>query len=238
MHIDSFRTENQIKFEKAFLHATREHCVVAVIDHSGTGFKYALNRFKFYHSDVRVAAVKISKGVKNREIGIDLMKGIMTIRFSNFKYNKVSIVDLIRVLGNRVRRDLLGKKILIVIEGVHNLREVKLIEFFRAIRGINFPCGVVLRIHNSYLIKVKKWGDDAYKELEKFTELRQITTENSTEDIAKLCHLHGLSNGLIVNEICHKTTSFSTAMMYVKRCKDYKIMNLQLDLFTPNRIRF
>jgi hypothetical protein len=229
-------TENQLKFESAFRFALQQKCVVAVLDFPGTGFKHALRRFCFYNSDVRTAYVEIPAKSKTKELTIKMLTQLMTIRFSNFKYTQPSVFDLILILGTRVKQDLKGKRILIVFEGVHHLTESRLVDFMRVIKGINFPCGVVLRLSQDYLFKtVPKMKEEIHNDFKLLTKWRKVAQRNKRDDVATLCRLHGVDQPSVINQICNET-SFTMAMELIDGYKRYS-PTTQLNLFGENRLR-
>lgn len=236
MDYREWTTQNQLKFEKAFTRAVQDRTIVAIGDHSGTGFKHALKRFYFYNSEIRSAFIRVPFKSSTNDLAISMFKQLMTIRFNNFKYTKVTVFDLLRVLGQRVKQDLKGKKILIIFEDVHNLNERKLSLFMNLLNEINFSCGIVLRFDISFFDKVQKWNSRVQSDFLKITQLRQVTEKNRPQDIAILCQIYGLNTPSIVNQISKQTTSFTIAMEFIKRYNGYKPTS-QLNLFSENRVR-
>ncbi|GCC50355.1 hypothetical protein SanaruYs_05700 [Chryseotalea sanaruensis] len=231
-----WETLNQLKMNEGFRAALKEKKIICIIDHPGTGFKHAFRRFSNLNSDVRSVFVEIPIGKKStREITLDMLTQIMTIRFNNFKYKTPSPFDLLRVLGERVKQDLRGKKILIVFDGIDNLSKKKLADFMLIIKGINFPCGIVLRFGADYYKKIKS-NEKLYNEFWLFTEWRKVTTPNTPEDIEKLCRFYGLDNPIFIREICDRTTSFTVAMSFIKKHNNYRPPS-QLNLFSQNPVR-
>ncbi len=230
-------TANQLKFMDAFQRAQSENCVVSVVDHPGTGFKYSLGRFSFLKSDVKSVLVKIPRGSgASREIAIEMFKKMMTLRFNNFKYTQVTVFDLIRVLGQRVRQDLKGKKILLVFEDVDNLTMMQLARFIRMVKLINFPCGIVLRFKATYFKKVASWDEKLSNEFYLFTSLRKVSNVNSPDDMYQFCRWYGLTDKIFIERIIKETTSFTIAKRAIESKKKYNATS-QLNLFEDNYTR-
>lgn len=231
-----WETQNQIKMIEGFRAALKEKKIICIIDHPGTGFKHAFKRFSNLNSEVRSVFVEIPLGKKStREITLDMMTQIMTIRFNNFKYKTPSPFDLLRVLGERVKQDLRGKKILLVFDGIDRLSKSKLPDFMRIIKKINFPCGIVLRFGVDYYKKIKS-DEKLFNEFWVFTEWRKVTFPNTPEDIEKLCRFYGLDNDTFIKEISERTTSFTVAMSFIKKHNNYRPPS-QLNLFSQNLVR-
>jgi hypothetical protein len=229
-------TENQIKIQDGFRQALTDKRIVSIIDFPGTGFKHAFRRFCNLNSDVRSVFVEIPIGRNaTRSIVIKMMTQLMTIMFNNFKYTQPTAFDLLRVLGERVRQDLRGKKILIVFDGVDNLSNMKLAHFMDLIKHINFPCAIVLRFGADYFAKLKS-HEKIYNEFWILTQWRKVTKQNTEVDIEKFCRLHGITNPIFLREIRERTKSFTIAKEFVKSYKGY-LPPSQLNLFSENLVR-
>lgn len=229
-------TENQIKILDGFRIALNDRKIISIIDFPGSGFKHAFRRFSNLNSDVRSVYVKIPIGKKaTRDIVIDMVTQLMTIRFNNFKYTQPTAFDLLRVLGGRVRQDLRGKKILIVFDGIDNLTPMKLADFMNLINCVNFPCAIVFRFGADYFKKIKA-HEKIFNEFWVLTQWRKVTKPNTPEDIDKFCRLHGITNPTFLKEIRERTTSFTIAKEFVKAHKNY-LPPSQLSLFSENLVR-
>ncbi len=235
---DIWISENQVKHEEAILKAVREYCTVAILDHPGTGFKFSLQRVCQLRGGIRSAIVQISMKSKHKEIGITMLKQILSIRFSNLKSTNISVFELIMVVGARVRQDLKGKRVLLIFERVHYLNEPgRLSHFLDLLDNINFPCGIILRFDLMYPSVVKTWGDQhLYDRFERVTFLRKVTRPNTSWEIRQMLMIHGLNNPDLLSEISSNTKSFTTAKLLLGKKFLYK-PSLQLNLFTENRLR-
>lgn len=214
-----FLTNNQYAIIDALNRAATGQETVAVFDHPGIGFKHALNNYivNDHHGLVKVALVSVHNNSYSSQLPIKISEQFYQIRFSNLNYKKADARDLIRVLGQRIKRDLLGKKILLVFENVDRLKtEAKLVRFMGIIKCINFKCGIIIRTTKKHMKKVEKMDEKVYTDFNELTKVRKVLPRNSPKDVELLCRIHGINNGKIIEEISESTTNFRIAMVKIK----------------------
>lgn len=228
-----FMTSNQRKMLDAFQLATTENKIVAIIDHHGSGFKFALKNYIHTTLFTKVAFAKINYDFHSKNISIELMKKIMNIRFSTKGYRTIEVAKLVYDLSLQAKQNLKGNKILLVFENVDRLNTVsRLARFFTILRNIQFRCGIILRTNMKHYDKIASLDDQLLTDFIRMTESRIVTERNTPNDVANLCRAYGLKKPLLIEEISKKpNTSFTLAMTYINEyLKHSPVTQLELDL--------
>jgi hypothetical protein len=155
----------------------------------------------------------LTNAYRRSELPIELSRQFLQIRFSNLNYKKTDARDLIRVLGQRIKRDLLGKRILLVFDNVDRLKtETQLVRFMGVLRCINFKCGIVIRTTMRHLKTVELMDEKVLADFLDLTKIRKVLPRNSQTDVEILCRIHGIKDSMIVEEIAISTKNFRIAM--------------------------
>jgi len=228
----NFTTSNQMKMIEAFELAAREKVVVAVVDHHGSGFKFAVKKYMHSTSFTKIAFVEIEFGIHARNLTINLMKQFMNIKFVTKGYKKTEITKMIYDLGIQVKQNLKGKRVVLIFSNIERLNtEPRLSRFLRIIRSIPFKCGIILRTTLTHYEKIAKLDEKLFSEFMVMTEKRIVLERNTPMDIQKLCRAYGLKRPELVEEISKKTLSFTIAMLSItKFLKHSPVTQLELDL--------
>lgn len=222
-------TENQYQMQKGFNYALEHAGIVAILDYSGSGFKYALNHFLAQSGKVMASCGNI-QFTGNRNISIEVKKDTHHIKFSNLDYTKSDMVDLIYKIHERSKGLLNEKKILIAFDNFERLNTVaRLSRAISILKNIKFKCGIVLRINREGLDKLFGLDEDLSIEISALISKRIVLTKNTPNDIINLCRSHGVRNQSIIEEVSQKTLNFSVAMQKIKdQIKNYPPGQLEI----------
>ncbi len=229
----NFITTNQQQMLNAFARASGGEKMVAVVDHHGSGFKFAVKKYIHTTSFTKVTFVKIEYGIHARDISISLMKPFMNIKFVTKGYKTTQFTKLIYDLSLQVKQNLKGRRILVIIDNFDRVNTVHtLSRFFAILRGIQFKCGIILRTNMKHYETIASLDEKLLTDLMQMTKEKVVLKRNTPEDIKSLCRVYGLRKPEIVEEISKKTLSFTIAMDYINKYLQYSpVVQLELDLF-------
>jgi len=215
-----FYTANQLEIIRGCLHARDKSTQVGFISHAGVGMKHAIRKLldDYPHEKIIYADVQYSGVVT--EVCVALITVCSNVRFSNLNYKKAELFDLVRILKDRMKKDVKGRP-LIVLDNVWalNNEQLKYLNSFLTIYGDT--CGIVLRTTKRSLERFKKANPEVFEKFYSHTISEWLVLEENTErEIGQLASTYGIKDTMFIQELAVSTKNFSIAKKYIDKYKN------------------
>jgi hypothetical protein len=216
-----FLTENQHVIIKGCLHARDKSVLVGLISPSGVGMKHALGTIlkKYPYERIIYADVQYSGVVS--EVCVSLIRVCSNVRFSNLNYKKAELFDLVRILKDRMKKDIKGNP-LIVLDNVWALsnEQMKYLNSFLTIYG--GTCGIVLRTTKRKLGKFRRAYPEVFDKFYNHTMNEWLVlNKNTDKEIARLITTYGIKDKLFIHDVAAQTKSFTRAKKFIDKYLDH-----------------
>lgn len=201
-----FMTQGQQVMFQAFGHCVRNNRMIFLLDNGGSGFSYTLAKAfqQTFFNNVRVITVDVIPQLDMQKVVVKMYKQSCTVKFSNLNKRALDPHELLVKIHNRLKQDLLGKKIMIVFDHVHLLRSMERVEaFVNLLLSIPFPCGIILRTKKAHLKTIMR-APDLFATIRAKFDIKKIPAV-SRGDIISLCHANGLMDKILIEELAAKS---------------------------------
>jgi len=212
-----FLTHNQHEIIRGCIHARDNSTQVGFISPSGIGMKYAIGKLlaDYPHERIIFADVQHSENVD--EICLAIITVCSTVRFSNLDCRNASLFDLVRILKDRMKKDVKGKP-LIVLDNVWALRNPQMKYLNRFLTLYGNTCGIVLRITERALKRFSKQNPEVFEEFYNNSVSQWIVLEeNAKKQIAQLADAYGVKDKVFIEDLSARTTNFTQAKKYIDK---------------------
>lgn len=211
-----FLTTNQHEVIRVAIHARDNASTVGIITPSGIGMKYAIAKIlKDYPYEKIIYCDAQFSGDMN-EICVALISVCSNVRFSNLNYRKSELFDLVRILKDRMKKDIKGKP-LIIMDNVWALtnEQMKKLNSFIAVYG--GTCGLILRTNQRALERFRNGFPDTFDKFYNQTvDDWLVLSENTAKEIGRFITAHGIKDKAFINDLATKSKSFT----FVKKLID------------------
>lgn len=204
------------------LHARDNTSIVGIISPSGTGMKHAIAKILKRYPQERIILCDAKYSGDVREICVALIRVCSNVRFSNLNYRKTELFDLVRVLKDRMKKDVKGKP-LIVMDNVWGLtnEHMKRLDNFLSVYG--GTCGLVLRTNERALRKFKNAYPETFDKFYNHTVNDWLVLkENTPKEIGQFITAYGINDKAFIEDLTARSKSFT----FVKKVVD-KYLKLQ-----------
>lgn len=212
-----FLTTNQLELIRVSIQARDNASTVGIITPSGIGMKYVFTKIlnDFPHEKIIYCDAQFSGNIN--EICVALIRVCSNVRFSNLNYRKAELFDLVRILKDRMKKDVKGKP-LIVMDNIWALTNEQMSRLNSFITVYGRTCGLILRTNQRALRRFKNANPDTFDKFYNHTVNDWLVlNENTPKEIGQFITAHGIHDKMFIDDISAKSKSFTFIKKYIDK---------------------
>ncbi|MFO0507922.1 MAG: hypothetical protein ACK5YS_03535 [bacterium] len=212
-----FLTKNQHEVIRVSIHARDNATTIGIISPSGIGMKYAITKIlrDFPHEKIIYCDAQFSGDVN--EICVALIRVCSNVRFSNLNYRKAELFDLVRILKDRMKKDVKGKPLIVMdnVWALSNEQMKRLNSFITMYAGY---CGLILRTTKTALRRFKNAYPETFDRFYSHTvDDWLVLNESTPKEIGQFITAYGIHDKAFIEDLAARSKSFTLVKKYVDK---------------------
>ena len=217
-----FLSNSQIALKDACFRAYQKKCRMIIETPHGAGLEFSLRSLVRNHPHIKLVHVDCLTSASIRTIFVRLLRDAMNVKFSNLNYFHISLENLMRIVSDRMNRDLRKEQVLIIVDHIDVLKIPQLEYLVKLLHFRNPQCAIVLRSTSEHRLKLSEKGtrlhDDLYINLAKE---RVAIEANSVDDMRIFIRdIHQIQDEEFIKDLAKKKWGFSKTLAFIDRYKD------------------